>query len=74
MNDAGFKINIDEIEFVSLHFSNGESISYRTKEFKRISLDLALDLTFCFAVINVANISRHLIIKDIEKLIKLLDV
>ncbi len=61
------------IAYVSLHFRNGESKSYRVNDLKGITNDLILVKDFQFIVINLTDRSLPIIIHDIQDLYSLWD-
>lgn len=60
------------IDAVSLHFSDGGSRIYTSKELVRLVNDLTLDISLEFAVVNFTNSASLMIIHDAQELFKFL--
>ncbi len=57
------------IDAISLHFTDGSSRIYTSKELAILIYDLNLDISLLFAVVNLMNRSSPLIIRDVQKLL-----
>lgn len=62
------KIDVKRIEYVSLHFDNGESKGYRKEELDKLTIQLSLGIAICFAVFNIKGVSGSLIVVDLKEL------
>lgn len=58
---------VNRIEYVSLHYRNGETKSYQVDKLGVLAYDLISETNFLFVVVNLKDENKPLIIYDLQE-------